>query len=68
MLLASFLQFVTITTLNYTSFPELTFSFVMSAPIVRSSLGFAVAIGFFGGFLPSARAAKLNIVNALRAG
>jgi putative ABC transport system permease protein len=67
-ILASFLQFVSITTLNYTSFSELTFSFVMSASIVKSSLIFAVVMGFFGGFLPSARAARLNIVNALRGG
>jgi putative ABC transport system permease protein len=65
-ILASFLQFISITTMNYTSFSDLTFSFAMNPAIVRSSLIFAVVMGFVGGFLPSARASRLNIVNALR--
>ena len=63
---ASFLQLVSISTLNFTSFSELAFSFALSPSIVVSSLFFAVAMGFVGGFLPSLRAARLNIVNALR--
>jgi len=31
------------------------------------SLIFALAMGFVGGFLPAARAAKMKIVDALRA-
>ncbi len=68
MILASLLQLVSITTLNYTSFSDLTFSFVLSPSIIVSSIVFAVIMGFFGGGLPAARAARLNIVNALRAG
>ena len=65
--LASFLQFFNISTLNFGSFAELSFSFSLSPSIVISSLIFAVVMGIIGGFLPSVRAARLNIVNALRA-
>lgn len=64
--LASFLQFFQISTINFGSWSELTFSFALSPDIIISSLIFAVAMGFLGGFIPSVRAAKLNIVNAMR--
>ncbi|MCL5027852.1 MAG: ABC transporter permease [Bacteroidetes bacterium] len=66
--LASFLQFFTVSTLNYGSFAELTFSFAVSPSIIITTLIFAGVMGFVGGFLPSVRAARMNIVNALRAG
>jgi putative ABC transport system permease protein len=66
LLFASTLQFFTISTLNFGSFAELAFSFALSPSIVISSLLFALLMGFIGGFLPSVRAARLNIVNALR--
>jgi ABC-type antimicrobial peptide transport system permease subunit len=66
--LASFLQFFSISTLNWNSFAELEFSFSISTSIIFSSLLFSLIIGVLGGFLPSVRAARLNIVNALRAG
>jgi ABC-type antimicrobial peptide transport system permease subunit len=65
--LASLLQFFTISTLNFGSFSELAFSFALSPSIVLSSLGFSLLMGFVGGFLPAVRAARLNIVHALRA-
>lgn len=68
LLLASFLQFFTISTLNYGSFSELTFSFAVSPSIIITTLVFAAIMGFVGGFLPSVKAARMNIVNALRAG
>ncbi len=64
--LASFLQFFTVSTINFDSFSELAFSFALSPSIVAASLTFALAMGFVGGFLPSVRAARLNIVNALK--
>lgn len=66
-ILASFLQFFSISTLNFGSFSELAFSFSLSPSIIISSLIFATLMGIIGGFLPSVRAARLNIVNALRA-
>lgn len=65
--LASFLQFFNISTLNFGSFAELAFGFSLSPTIVIASLLFAILMGILGGFLPSVRAARLNIVNALRA-
>ncbi len=65
--LASLLQLVTISTLNFTSFSELAFSFSLSTPIAASSFAFALFMGLIGGFLPAFRAARLDIVGALRA-
>ena len=66
--LASFLQFFSVSTLNFSSFSELAFSFALSPSIIVSSLIFALIMGILGGFLPSIRAARMNIVTALRAG
>lgn len=66
--IASFLQFFSISTLNFASFSELAFSFALSPAIIVISILFALAMGFLGGFLPSVRAARMNIVTALRAG
>ncbi|MCX8011153.1 MAG: ABC transporter permease [Ignavibacteria bacterium] len=68
LILASFLQFFSVSTLNWNSFAELSFSFALSPNIITSSLIFALAMGLLGGFLPSVRAARMNIVSALRAG
>jgi len=64
--LASTLQFFSISTLNFGSFAELEFSFALSPSIIGWSLFFSLMMGVLGGFLPAVRAARLNIVNALR--
>ncbi len=64
---ASFMQAFSISTMNFQTFAELAFSFVMTPGIVVAALLFAVFMGFVGGFLPAARAARLKIVDALRA-
>jgi ABC-type antimicrobial peptide transport system permease subunit len=66
--IASFLQFFSLSTLNWSSFAELSFSFSLSPSIIISSIIFALVMGVLGGFFPSVRAARLNIVKALRAG
>lgn len=66
-LLASLMQFVHISTLNWQSFSELAFSFALTTRIIVLSLGFAVLMGLVGGFLPAVRASRLGIVDALRA-
>ncbi len=64
---ASFLSLVTVSTTNWDTFSELAFGFAISVVIVASALLFSVLMGFFGGFLPAVRAARMNIINALRA-
>jgi len=64
---ASLMQWVSFSTTNFQTFSELAFSFTLTPGIAMSSLVFAVVMGLLGGFLPAARAARLNIVDALRA-
>jgi putative ABC transport system permease protein len=64
--LASFLQFLQVSTLNFGSFSELEFSFALTVETAVYAIAFSFFMGFVGGFLPSIRAARLNIVNALR--
>jgi ABC-type antimicrobial peptide transport system permease subunit len=65
--LASLMQFVHISTMNWQSFSELAFSFTLTPKIVLQSLAFAAGMGLAGGVLPALRAARLRIVDALRA-
>lgn len=65
--LASLMQLYTISTMNWQSFAELAFTFTLTPGIVAKSLGFSLAMGLIGGAFPAARAARMNIVNALRA-
>jgi ABC-type lipoprotein release transport system permease subunit len=64
---ASVMQALTISTTNFQTFAEIAFSFTLTPGIVVASLIFALAMGFIGGFLPGARAARMKIVDALRA-
>jgi ABC-type antimicrobial peptide transport system permease subunit len=65
--LASFMQIFTVSTMNWQSWNELAFTFTLNAEIVVKSLLFSLAMGLTGGFLPALRAARLGIVDALRA-
>ncbi|MDZ7652153.1 MAG: ABC transporter permease [Burkholderiaceae bacterium] len=65
---ASFLQAITISTTNFASFSELAFSFSLTPAIVINSVVFALVMGFIGGFMPAIKAARMQIVDALRAG
>lgn len=66
-LAASAMQWITVSTMNWQTFSELAFSFTLTPGIVASALLFSLLMGLVGGFLPAARAAGLNIVDALRA-
>ena len=68
LLLASLMQLFTISTLNFQTFSELAFTFVLSPGIIISGLSFSVVMGFVGGVLPAVRAARMGITDALRAG
>lgn len=65
--LAALLSFQHISVVNFQSFSEIGFGFALSLGVVKNALIFAVVMGVIGGFLPAVRAARLNIVNALRA-
>jgi len=65
---ASFLQLFTISTLNFQTFSELAFSFTLTFEIAWKALLFSLIMGLVGGVLPALRAARMNIVEALRAG
>lgn len=64
---ASLLQAVRISTMNFFTFSELAFSFRLTPSVVLSSLLFALAMGVAGGVLPAAKAARMRVVDALRA-
>ncbi len=64
---ASLMQALSISTVNFQTFAEVAFRFTLTPSIIVASLAFALAMGFVGGFLPAARAARMKIVDALRA-
>jgi putative ABC transport system permease protein len=63
---ASFMQLITISTVNWQTFSELAFSFTLTRGIIINSLLFSVVMGLAGGVLPAVRASRMNIVDALR--
>ena len=63
---ASFLQILTISTVNFQTFSELAFSFTLTPDIVYKALIFSLVMGFVGGVLPAIRASRMNIVESLR--
>lgn len=64
---ASGMQLITISTMNWQTFSELAFSFSLTPEITIKSLMFGLFMGGVGGLLPAIRAARLPIVDALRA-
>ncbi|MBM3301876.1 MAG: ABC transporter permease, partial [Deltaproteobacteria bacterium] len=63
----SLMQLLTISTMNWQTFSELAFGFTLTPAIATYSMAFSVAMGFLGGLFPAWRAARLKIVDALRA-
>src|SRR6266851_614055 len=66
-LLALPLNFVSTGTANFSNFSEIAFNFRVTPDLMLWALIFGVAIGFVGSLLPSIRAARFKIVDALRA-
>ena len=64
---ASLMQVVDVSTTNFATFSELAFQFTLTPAIALQSLLFALGMGFVGGFVPAWRAARLKIVDCLRA-
>jgi ABC-type antimicrobial peptide transport system permease subunit len=65
--LASFMQLITISTMNFQTFSELAFSFTLTWEIAWKALAFSLGMGLVGGLLPSVQASRMNIVDSLRA-
>ena len=63
---ASFMQFITVSTVNFQTFSELAFKFTLTPGIIVQALIFGLAMGLIGGVLPALRASRLKIVDALR--
>jgi putative ABC transport system permease protein len=63
---ASLLNFITLSTINWSSFAELSFKFALTPGILVKSLLFGVGMGLVGGLLPSLKAARLPLLEALR--
>ena len=53
-------------TMNLSSFSQITFAFTVTPALVTQALGYALVLGFFGGLMPSVRAARMPIVMGLR--
>jgi ABC-type antimicrobial peptide transport system permease subunit len=66
LLCASFLQLITISTMNWQTFSELAFSFTLTLDIAWKSILFSILMGLTGGVIPAVRASRLKIVDALR--
>ena len=64
---ASGMQAVDISTTNFQTFSEIAFQFRLTPAIAAQTLLFALAMGFIGGFIPAWRAARMKIVDGLRA-
>ncbi|MBI3805183.1 MAG: ABC transporter permease [Nitrospirae bacterium] len=65
-LLASVLQFFSISTTNFATFAEIAFRFILSPSIIVESLLFSLVMGLFGGFLPAVQASRKKVVDAFR--
>jgi ABC-type antimicrobial peptide transport system permease subunit len=64
---ATLMQAVDVSTTNFATFSELAFRFTLTPAIALQSLAFALAMGLAGGAVPAWRAARMEIVDCLRA-
>jgi ABC-type antimicrobial peptide transport system permease subunit len=64
---AAFMQFITISTMNFQTFSELAFTFTLTFDIIYKAMVFSLIMGFIGGVLPALKASRMQIVEALRA-
>jgi putative ABC transport system permease protein len=64
---ASLLNFITLSTINWSSFAELSFKFALTPGILVESFIFGVGMGLVGGLLPALKAARMPLLEALRA-
>ena len=53
-------------TMNWSSFSQITFAFSVTPVLMALAVGYALLLSFIGGLLPSVRAARLPITTGLR--
>ena len=58
---------MTVSTLNFSSFTQVVFAFAVTPELLVQGLVLALVIGLVGGLGPALRAARMPIVEALRA-
>lgn len=61
------LQFVTLSTMNFSTFSELAFRLTLTPASALITMAFALGISMIGGIPPAVRAARLSVAAALRA-
>ena len=62
------MSFVRFSTMNFATWSEITFSFEPTPGIMITALVVAVGMGLIGGLYPAIRAARMNLVQAIRGG
>ncbi|MBX7153971.1 MAG: ABC transporter permease [Candidatus Kapaibacterium sp.] len=67
LLISSTMSSMEVSTINFQSFSEIAFNFTLNIYIVLGAFAFSIFMGLVGGFLPSWRASRLKIIEALRA-
>lgn len=61
------LQFVTLSTMNFSTFSELAFGLTLTPDAALTTLAFAMVISMLGGLPPAIQAARLPVTTALQA-
>lgn len=56
-----------VSTLNFQTFSQVAFAFAVTPALLGKGVIWSIVIGFFGGLFPAVRAARLPVVDALRA-
>ena len=56
-----------VSSLNFQTFSQVAFAFAVTPRLLVQGIVWALVIGFFGGLFPAVRAARLPVVDALRA-
>jgi putative ABC transport system permease protein len=56
-----------VSTLNFQTFSQVAFAFAVTPALLVKGVVWSIVIGFFGGLFPAVRAARLPVVDALRA-
>ncbi|MEZ4312632.1 MAG: FtsX-like permease family protein [Polyangiaceae bacterium] len=62
------MSFVRFSTINFATWSEISFTFEPTPPILATAMTVAVVMGLAGGFYPAVRAARMNLVQAMRGG